>query len=212
MNWLDPIFIDLQILLLMPLSVELVLPEQTCYWVCLMLSLTVGTFEGVWTQFAFFGFKVQRINFVIHFVALSEFVVILWFVRSVVLYAFWALNSARESWMTPFPTVFTLRNTRVYISHSYHCNIPSDIETLIYKAFSLDSTLGIPNVNSHNHHIKFGRYFDHPWFGNKDNIIEDLILLNDILDIFWWKMLLWNIASMWIIWDAYDFEVWFQLW
>ena len=86
--------------------------------------------------------------------------------------------------MTPFPTVFTLRNTRVYISHSYHRNIPSDIETLIYKAFTLDSTLDIPNVNPHNYHIRFGRYFDHPRFRGKDNVIKDLILLNDILDIF----------------------------
>ena len=41
-----------------------------------MLSLTVGTFEDVWTQFAFFDFKMQRINFVIHFTAPSEFVMI----------------------------------------------------------------------------------------------------------------------------------------
>ena len=86
--------------------------------------------------------------------------------------------------MILFPTVFTLRNTRVHISHSYHHNIPSDIETLIYKAFTLDSALGIPNVNPHNYYIRFGRYFDHPWFGGKDNVIEDLILLNDILNIF----------------------------
>jgi len=94
------------------------------------------------------------------------------------------LNSARESQITPFSTVFTLRNTRVHISYSNCCNIPSDIETPINKAFSLDSTLSIPNVDLYDHYIRLGRYFDHPWFGSKGNVVEDLILLNDIFNVF----------------------------
>jgi len=148
---------DLWILLLMLLSVKLVLSEWTSYRIHLMLSSTIGTFKGVWTQFAFFGLKAQRINFVICFAAPTKFIVILWLVRSIALYAFRALNSARESRMTPFPTVFTLRNTRVRISHSNCCNIPSDIETPINKVFSLDSTLGIPNVDPYNCYIVIRR-------------------------------------------------------
>ena len=202
---------DLRILLLMPLSVKPVLPEQTSYWIHLMLSLTIGTFKGVQTQFTFFGFKMWRINFVVHFATPTKFTVILWLVRSVALYTFQALNSARKSWMTLFPTVFTLRNTRVHISHSNCYNIPSDIEAPINKALSLDSTLGIPNVNLYNHYIRLGRYFDHSQFGEKGNVVEDLILLNDIFDVFWWETFLWVVASMWIIQDAYDLEVWFRL-
>ena len=174
----------------MPLSVKPVLPEWTSYWIHLMFSSTIGIFEGVWTQFAFFGFKVWRINFVVHFVVLTKFTVILWLVRSIALYTFQALNSARESQTISFSTVFTLRNTRVYISHSNCCNIPSDIKIPINKTFSLDSTLGIPNVDPYDHYIRLGRYFDYPQFGDKGNVVKDLILLNDIFNIFWWEMFL----------------------
>ena len=119
--------------------------------------------------------------------------------RSVTLYAFWALNSARESHMTPFSTVFTLRNARICISHSNCCNIPSDIETSINKAFSLDSALCIPNVDPHSSHIRLRRDFDHPWFGGKSNVVEDMILLYDVFDVVWCDMLLRIVASMWII-------------
>jgi len=85
--------------------------------------------------------------------------------------------------MTLLPTVFTLRNARVCISHSNCRNIPSNIETLINKAFSLDSTLCIPNVNPHNGYIRLQQYFDYPQFGGKGNIVKDMILLYDVFDI-----------------------------
>ena len=212
MNWLDPVFMDLWIFLLMPFFIELIFPEWTCYCICLMLSMAVHIFEGVPTQFAFFGFEVWRINFIVRFAVPSEFIVIFWLVRSVTLYAFWALSSARESRMTPLPTVFTLRNARVHISHSNCRNIPSDIETLINKAFSLDSTLCIPNVDPHNGHIRLRWYFDYPWFGGKSNVVKDMILLYDVFDIIWCDALLRVVASTQIIWDANDLEVWLWLW
>ena len=153
-NWLDPIFMDLWIFLLVLFFIEPIFPERTYCCICLMLSMAVHTFEGVQTRFAFFGFKAWRINFIVHFAVPSRFVVIFWLVRSITLYAFWALNSARESQMTLLPTVFTLRNARVCISHSNRYNIPSDIETLINKAFSLDSTLCVLNVDPHNGYIR----------------------------------------------------------
>ena len=177
-----------------------------------MLSSTIGIFEGMQTWFTFFGFKIQRINFVVCFAAPTKFAVILWLMRSVALYTFWALNSARESQITPFSTVFTLRNTRVHISYSNCCNIPSDIETPINKAFSLDSTLCIPNVDPHNGHIRLWRYFDYPRFGGKGNVVEDMILLYDVFGIVWCDVLLGVVASTWIIWDANDLEIWLWLW
>jgi len=36
---------DLRVLLLVLLSIEAVLPEQTCCGVCLMLASTIGTLE-----------------------------------------------------------------------------------------------------------------------------------------------------------------------
>ena len=189
-NWLDPVFMDLWILLLMPLSVETVLPEWTCYWVCLMLSSTIGAFESMWTQFAFFGFEVWRVNFVVGFATPTKFTMVLQLVRSIILYAFWALNPARESQMTPFPTVFTLRDTRVCISHSNCHNKPSDIETSIYKAFSLSTALSIPYINLYNCYIWFERHFNHLWFGYESNIVEYLVLLNDSFYVIWWEVLL----------------------
>ena len=132
--------------------------------------------------------------------------------RSVTLYAFWALNSARESQMTPFPTVFTLRNARVRISHSNCHNIPSDVEISINKTFSLDSALCIPNVDPHNSHIRLQWHFDYPRFGGKGNVVEDMILLYDVFDVVLCDTLLRIVASMWIIWDTDDLEVWLWLW
>ena len=153
-----------------------------------------------------------RINFIICFAAPSEFTVIFWLVRSITLYAFWALSSAKESWMTPLPTVFTLKNTRICISHSNRCNISSDIKTSINKTFSLDSALCIPNINPHNGHIWFQQYFDYPQFGSKGNIVEDMILLYNVFYIIWCDVLLGLVASTWIIWDADDLEVQLWLW
>ena len=92
--------------------------------------------------------------------------------------------------MTSLPIVFTLRNARVHINHSNHHNIPSNIETSINKAFSLDSTLCVPNVNPHNGHIRLWQYFDYPQFGGKGNIVEDMILLDDHFDIIGIEMIL----------------------
>ena len=153
MNWLDPIFTDLQILLLMPFPVEIVLPERTWYWVYLIFSSTIGAFESVWTWFTFLGFEVWRIDLVIGFVVPTKFAIVLRLMRSIALYTFWSLNPTRESWMIPFPTVFTLRDTQVHVSYSNHCNRSSNIETSIYKAFSLNTALSIPYINPHNCHI-----------------------------------------------------------
>ena len=164
-----------------------------------MLSMAVHTFEGMWTWFAFLGFEVRRITFIVHFTVLSKFMVIFWLVRSVILYAFWALNSARESRITLLPTVFILRNARVCISYSNHHNIPSNIKTSINMVFSLDSALCVPNVDPHNGHIRLWWYFDYPWFGGKNNVVEDMILLYDVFDIIWCDVLLEVVASMQII-------------
>jgi len=148
-----------------------------------------------------------RIDFVVGFAVPTKFAMILWLMRFIILYAFWSLNHTRESWMTPFPTVFMLRDTRVSVSHSNHCNKPSNIETLIYKAFSFSTTLGIPYIDPHDCHIWFGRHFDHPRLGCKSNTVEDLILLDNIFNIAWYKVFLRIAASLRIVWDAYDLEI-----
>ena len=64
-----------------------------------------------------------------------------------------SLNSARHSGVPLFPIIFTLWNTRVYVSSSDSSDIPSHIKVLIDKSFGLTPALNIPNVNSNNRHI-----------------------------------------------------------
>jgi len=62
-NWFGPVFTDLSILLLVPLSVESMSPKGTWVWVCLIVALTVRTFEWMRTWFAFFCFKAREFVF-----------------------------------------------------------------------------------------------------------------------------------------------------
>jgi len=75
---------DLRVLLLVPLSIETVLPERTCCGVCLMFASTIGTLEGVWTWFAFFGFEAWWISLFISLAIPAEFMMVLRFVGSIV--------------------------------------------------------------------------------------------------------------------------------
>ena len=191
----------------MPFSVKLVFPEWTCCWICLIFFSTVGTLKSVWTWFAFFGFEMRRVDFVIGFAAPTKFTMVLQFVGTITLYTLQALNSARKSRITPFPIVFTLRDTRVCISHSNCRNISSNIEVPIYKALGLSTTLSIPYIDPHDCHIWFGRHLNHLWFGSENNIVKDLVLLNDSFDIIWWEAILWISISIQIVWNAYNLEI-----
>ena len=63
------------------------------------------------------------------------------------------LNSARYSSMFPFPTIFTLQNTRVHVGFFDSSNIPFHIEASIDKAFGLAFALNIPNVYPNDRYI-----------------------------------------------------------
>jgi len=85
MNRVDPVFTDLRVFLLVPFSIELVLPKWTCSRVCLMFASTVGTLEGVWAWFAYLGFKVWWVSLFIGLAAPAKFMMILRFVGSIAL-------------------------------------------------------------------------------------------------------------------------------
>ena len=183
MNWLDPVFTDLRILPLIPVSIELIFSEQTRGWVYLMFTTAVRTFEWVRTWLALFSFEMRGVGLHIGFTALAKFMVILQFVRSIPLDTFRPLYSVWKSWMAPSPTIFTLRNTRVGISFSYGSNEPSDIEAPVNKVLHFCTALSIPYVNLDNCHVWLGRDFNNSWLGGEGNIVEDLILLNDEFSI-----------------------------
>ena len=89
------------------------------------------------------------------------------------------LESCIKCWVILFPAIFTLWDSRVYISSSDCHNILSNIETPIDKTFSFCTTLDIPNVNLDNCHVQFRRHFDHSWFRSKIDVVNDLILLDN---------------------------------
>lgn len=179
MNWFDPVFMNLRVLLLMLLSIEAVLPERTYCGVHLMFTLTIGTLEQVWAQFVLFGFKAWWISFFNGLATPAKFAMVLWFVGSIALDILWILDSTWKSWVTPSPAVFTLCDSRVCISSPNCCNVPSDIEAPIDKTFGLYTTLSIPDVNPDDHHVWFGRHFDYSWFGCESNIVKDLVLFDN---------------------------------
>ena len=61
----------------MPFAVEPVLPEQTQIGVCLVVVLTIGTFECVWTWFALLHFQMWWVCLLVGFVTPTKFMMIL---------------------------------------------------------------------------------------------------------------------------------------
>ena len=84
---------------------------------------------GTW--FPFLCFQPWRIDFGVGLAARSKFVMILGFVGAIAFDALEPLNSTREHRVTPFPTIFTLWNTRVYVGTSNGHDILSNIEAFV---------------------------------------------------------------------------------
>ena len=132
MNWFDPVFMDLSIFLLLPLSVESVSPKGTLVWVGLVVSPTVWALERVQTWFSLLCLKFRRVHLLICFAIPSKFAVILRFVRAIIFDALGSLNSARESCVAPLPAVLALGYAQVHISTSDGSDIPADVEASVY--------------------------------------------------------------------------------
>jgi len=49
--------------------------------------------------------------------------------------------------MSPFLAIFTLWNSRVHVSSSNCCNIPSNVEVTVDEALSSAATLDVPNID-----------------------------------------------------------------
>ena len=92
--------------------------------------------------------------------------------------------------MSLFPTIFTLRDTKININSSYDSDESSNIKAPINKVLSFRATLSVPYVNSDDSHVQFGRYFNNSWFRCKSDIVEDVILLDDCFNISGIEMIL----------------------
>jgi len=75
-NRIDPVFTDLDVFLLLPLSVEPVFPEWALDGVGLVVASAIGTFECVWARIAFFGFEMRWVCLLVHFAVPPKFSVV----------------------------------------------------------------------------------------------------------------------------------------
>ena len=130
-NWLDSVFTDLSVFLLLPFSVELVFPERKLVGVGLVVSPTIRVLERVWVWFIFLCLKARRVCLLISLAIPSEFTVVFRFVGTITLNALGTLNSIRKSCMTLLPAILTLGYAQIYVSISNYSNILADIEATI---------------------------------------------------------------------------------
>jgi len=130
--------------------IEPMFPKWTQVGVHLVIFMTVGALEGMWTWFTFFCLEMRVISFLICFATLPKLTIVFSLVRAIALDALGALDTAGHSHMFPSPAILVLRNARIYVSSSNGCNKPFYIETPVNKTFSLTSTLNIPDVNPNN--------------------------------------------------------------
>ena len=72
----------------------------------------------------------------------------------------------------------------IHISTTYCGNKTSYIEASIYDSFGLGTILSVPYVDLYNGHIQFWWDFDNSGPGGKDNIIKDMVVLENLLNIF----------------------------
>ena len=85
--------------------------------------------------------------------------------------------------MSPLLTVLILRNTQVHISTTYHGNETPYIKALINDSFALGTILSIPYIDPYDGYNRFWWDFDDSRPGGKDNIIEDVVILENLLDV-----------------------------
>ena len=124
-NWVTPTFAKFLLFFVMPITVNLVSSEGTSGWVSLMITLTVGAFEGVMVQFTLLGLKSWGISFFISFAIPGKVMMMFSFMRTVTLNTFGLLDSTWVHWMSP---LLALGNTRIHICTSDNGDIASDIK------------------------------------------------------------------------------------
>ena len=93
------------------------------------------------------------------------------------------LYTTDSCYMTPLPAILVLWYTQVHICTLNYYNETTGVEPLVNDFLSIGSILCVPNVNTYDSHVRFGGYLDDAWFRGKDNVIEQVIILQNIFDI-----------------------------
>ena len=74
-------------------------------------------------------------------------------VKAIALSTFWLLNSTNSSWVTLFPTILTLRDTRVHIGIPHHGDYVSNIKLPVDYFFGIVAILVVLDIDPDNRHI-----------------------------------------------------------
>jgi len=83
--------------------------------------------------------------------------------RSVVFDILRALDPAEFHCMILLPAVFTLRNAWVHICFTNHYNEAPNVKASVNQAFSLRTTLDIPDIDLNDRHVRFRGDLDNSW-------------------------------------------------
>ena len=119
------------------------------------------------------------------------------------------MNLVYKCSMFPFPTVFTLEDTKIHIGSIDFSYVTSNIEaSSIYQHFHIQATLGVLNVNSYDYYVWFGWCFNDIQFGGKHNVIEYICQFDNALDDIREN---WEVSILNKIRNAKNFQIWFQL-
>ena len=105
-------------------------------------------------------------------------------IGAITLDAFCTLDSTHILYMTSFPTVLTLWNFRVHIGTTNCGNKAANVEPSVDKGPCFHTTLGIPNIDLYDGHVRFWGYFDNSWFQSQNNVVEDVCVFENFFYVF----------------------------
>ena len=103
--------------------------------------------------------------------------------RAIIPYTLRSLYMTDSCHMTPLPTILALQYAWVHIYTPNCCNETTNVKPLVNDFLSIGSILYILNVNSYNSHVRFGGYLNDMWFRDKDNVIKQVVVLQNIFNI-----------------------------
>jgi len=188
----------------MPFFVKAVLPKWTLHQVSDMGPLAVETLKQMRAWFTLLCFKSKWVDLSVSFATPGKFLMIIDMIGTIALSAFRSLNATDSCQVIPLPAIFALGNTRVHVGISYCSDNVSNIESSVDDSSDIAIILVVPNIDPDNCHIRLGRDFNNVWSQCKDNVVEDVIILEDAFDILRGDM---HARIVNVIWNAYNFKV-----
>lgn len=166
----------------MPLLVEPMFLERIYVTICLILTFTVDTLEGIRTEFFFLCLKSWRVGLEVYLATSCHISMVFDLVRIIISNTFCTVHVVCKGSMVLFSVVFVLKNTRVYVCSIDSCNIAFYIKASVNMAFSLRATLSVLYINPDNCHAGLGRQFDYLRSRQKNDIVKDVCRLNDFFN------------------------------